>query len=114
MITLLEFQKKNKYLCSRKTDSVAQLVEQRPFKPWVLSSSLSGITKKPQKCGFFIVDSVFCVVNMDLKRIKYYIAEARSLSRVFHLTQYKLRRGKPQRDHKKAAEMRLFSLPIRH
>ena len=28
-----------------KADSVAQLVEQRPFKPWVLGSNPSGITK---------------------------------------------------------------------
>lgn len=26
-------------------DSVAQLVEQRPFKPWVLGSSPSGVTR---------------------------------------------------------------------
>ncbi len=32
-------------------DLVAQLVEQRPFKPWVLGSNPSGITKQ-QECEY--------------------------------------------------------------
>ncbi len=38
------------YLCTRfykNQDSVAQPVEQRPFKPWVLGSNPSRVTKAP-------------------------------------------------------------------
>ena len=44
-----------------RADSVAQLVEQRPFKPWVLGSNPSGITDEYQSpnhesgLDFFIV-----------------------------------------------------------
>jgi hypothetical protein len=34
-------------------DSVAQLVEQQTLNLWVLSSILSGVTKKPSSEGFF-------------------------------------------------------------
>ncbi len=37
-------------------DSLAQSVEQRPFKPWVLRSNRRRVTKKPLKMrGFFYV-----------------------------------------------------------
>ena len=39
------------YLCTplrERVDSVAQLVEQRPFKPWALGSNPSGITDEYQ------------------------------------------------------------------
>ncbi len=35
------------------TDSVAQSVEQRPFKPWVLGSSPSWITKNHSQIEWF-------------------------------------------------------------
>ena len=44
------------YLCIafKKDDRVAQLVEQRPFKAWVLSSSLSSVTNsKPSRNRWF-------------------------------------------------------------
>jgi hypothetical protein len=36
-------------------DSVAQPVEQRPFKPWVLGSNPSRITRKAASAAFFFV-----------------------------------------------------------
>jgi hypothetical protein len=47
------------YICTRilTNDSVAQLVEQRPFKAWVLGSSPSGITENLFfGAGFFMTD----------------------------------------------------------
>ena len=52
---------KHLYLHSQKRlDSVAQLVEQRPFKAWVLGSSPSRVTKKAFRKteGFFIILSL--------------------------------------------------------
>lgn len=40
-------------------DSVAQLVEHRPFKPRVLGSSPSGITKKPLNFKWFFLFTTF-------------------------------------------------------
>ena len=49
-------------------DSVAQLVEQYTFNVWVLGSSPSGITKKPQISeAFFISEKYEKVINLTIK-----------------------------------------------
>ena len=58
-----------------KTDSVAQLVEQRPFKPWVLGSSPSGITRISSLNTRSFFNSQMLVMEINGAR-------ARSLSRV--------------------------------
>jgi hypothetical protein len=45
-------------------DSVAQLVEQYTFNVWVLGSSPSGITKPPQKGGFFFYKNLIFTLSL--------------------------------------------------
>ncbi len=65
------------YFCTpqkgKRSDSVAQLVEQYTFNVWVLGSSPSGITKLRRKSGLFLCKAAkqACLIErMSMKKAK--------------------------------------------